>query len=300
MKQKLQFNIRSVSILHELQGLPKPCHPLISLIEQHQYKPFDVRITFGLYAVLLSRHTRSKIKYGQEYYNFEAGILSTIAPGQILNLEAAEEKTGGGWMLVFHPDFIRTHPLGTKIKEYGFFSYDLSHALRLSEQEEGMLTGIMKTIEAEYKSVNDQHSPALMIAYLEVLLHYTNRYYVRQISPAKKAGSNLLKKIDDLVLAYLQESRPVSDGLPTVNYVARKLNLSPHYLSDLLKEETGNTARQLIHNIIIEYAKNILADQRLSISEISYQLGFQHIQSFNKLFKAKTGQTPKAYRQSLS
>ncbi len=296
--------INSISELHNLMGLPKPLHPLISLINmdevQSSEKTEELHFLLNFYGVSLKKNISGKLKYGQNYYDFDEGVLAMTAPKQILSVGKEDNYKVLGYWLVFHSDFIINYPLGKAINDFGFFSYAVNEALHLSDKEEKMLEGIFKHIEQEYQTSIDQFSQDVMVSHLELFLNYCNRFYNRQFLTRKKAGNDLLSKMEELLHAYFKSNQPIESGLPTVEYFAGKLNVSPNYLSDLLRTLTGQSTQQHIHNKLIEKAKETLTSTNLSVSEIAYQLGFEHPQSFSKLFKRKTNLTPIEFRASFN
>lgn len=201
-----------------------------------------------------------------------------------------------GWGLFFHPDLIHGTSLGTKMKGYSFFSYETSEALHLSEKEKQTLNDIVHKIDAELSENIDQHSQTLIVSNIELLLNYCTRYYDRQFITRKKANSDLLAKVEDVLSEYFREADLSEKGLPTVKYLADQLHLSPNYLSDLLKRETGMNAQDRIHYHLIEEAKNSLLSSNKSVGELAFSLGFEYPQYFSRLFKSKTGMTPLEYR----
>jgi AraC-like DNA-binding protein len=301
-KENKIITINSISELYKFSGLPKPKHPLVGLIKLDNVpvkitEPANLVLNF--YTVSLKRCIDSKMKYGQNYYDFDEGVLAFMEPGQIISVEE-ENQQPQGWWLVFHPDLIRHYPLGKTIKNYGFFSYAVNEALHLSEDEEKMLETQLKNIETEYNHSIDQYSQDVMVSQIDLLLNYSNRFYNRQFITRKTASSDLLTKIESLLDDYFNNDKKLSQGLPTVLYFSAQLNLSPNYLSDMLRTLTGQSTQQHIHNKLIEKAKEALTTTNLSISEIAYQLGFEHPQSFSKLFKSKTKISPIEYRASFN
>lgn len=296
--------INSVSELHRLVGLSKPLHPLISLIKMddlirsnHQE---DVNFTFNFYGISLKKNIKGKLKYGQHYFDFDEGVLGMTSPQQVLSVSNKDDYEVSGWWLVFHTDFILNYPLGKTIKNYGFFSYHVNEALHLSDNEGKMLEGIFKNIEHEYQTSIDSFSQDVMISHIELLLNYCNRFYNRQFLTRKTTSNDLLSKMEALLDDYFNSDKILQQGLPTVQYFSERLNVSSNYLSDLLRTITGQTTQQHIHNKLIEQAKVILTTTNLSVSEIAYQLGFEHSQSFSKLFKSKTDLTPVEFRASFN
>jgi AraC family transcriptional activator of pobA len=301
MKQPYIFN--SISELHKALGLPKPLHPLLSLVDYSHIKADTTEIArgmvFNFYKISYKKNFKGRIKYGQNYYDFDEGGLSFVSPGQLIT-SGDEDADYGGYTLLFHPDFIRNYPLGKNIKNYGFFSYSVAEALYLSDKEKEIIVGIFKNIEYELASAIDQISQDVMISQIELLLNYSKRFYNRQFITRKMASNDLLTKLEDLLSAYFDTEKALMTGLPTVQQLSEQLNVTPHYLSDMLRSLTGQNTQQHIHNKLIEKAKEILSTTSLSIAEVAYQLGFEHPQSFNKLFKRKTKLSPNEFRDSFN
>ncbi|PSR55569.1 AraC family transcriptional regulator [Adhaeribacter arboris] len=296
--------IHSVSELHRLLGLPKPEHPLISVLNMALFK--DVcsvmygSYVYNFYSVCIKKDFNGKLKYGQNYYDFDAGVMTFFSPGQVISTDVTDSVSLSGWWIVFHPDFIRNYSLAKKMTTYGFFSYAVNEALHLSEKEEAMLAAIMQQIEQEYRSNIDTYSQDVIISQLDLLLTYSNRFYNRQFITRKNASHDLLIKLDALLSDYFKSEKVSQLGLPTVQYISDELHLSPNYLSDLLRNLTGQSTQQHIHHKLIEQAKEILTTTALSVSEIAYQLGFEYPQSFSKLFKSKTQISPLEFRHSFN
>lgn len=284
-------------------GLPKPLHPLVSLINMgdasrsKQTEP--VNFIFNFYGISLKKNVNGKLKYGQNYYDFDEGVLAMTAPKQVLSISNADNYEVTGWWLVFHPDFIRNYPLAKTINSYGYFSYAVNEALHLSDREEQMLENIMHSIEQESQTSIDQFSQDVMIAHLDLLLSYCNRFYNRQFLTRKAASNDLLVKFEKLLNTYF-ENDITQLGIPSVQYLSQDLNVSAHYLSDMLRSLTGQSTQQHIHEKLIEKAKEKLTTSKLSVSEIAFQLGFEHPQSFSKLFKSKVEMSPLEFRASFN
>ncbi len=305
MKKVLNIiSIKSISQQHQLLSLPKPGHPLISILRFEDFPVIHnekiVKFTMDFYTVTIKKDCDCKVKYGQTHYDFDNGIMSFTAPDQLLTLEGDLKPPPGGWQLSFHADFLRKYPLGQKIKEYGFFYYAMNEALILSDKEEASVENIFKNIENEYHLPIDNFSQDVIVFQLELLLTYCNRYYNRQFITRKAPASDLLIKMESLLTNYFNGNRIVNEGLPSVSYLAEQLNMSAKYLSDTLRNLTGQSTQQHIQNRLMEKAKQILSTTNLSVSEIAYQLGFEYPQSFNKLFKKKTNLSPLAFRQSFN
>lgn len=294
-------HFRSLSALHEAMGLSAPKHPLITIINYDETcfdpKTFEQGTKSDFYKISFKTNFNGKIRYGQGYYDFEEGGLSFVSPGQVLIMEQ-EERNYSGMSLHIHPDFIRPYSLMKKIKNYGFFSYATSEALYLSENEKKAILDVFESIKNELNERIDQFSQDVIISQIELLLTFSNRFYNRQFITRKAVNNDLLSRMEALLDDYFDREKGIK-GLPTVEYIASQLNLTPRYLSDMLRHHTGQNAQQHIHEKLIEKAKEYLSEAQLSVSEIAYQLGFEHPQSFSKLFKNKTRQTPNQYRQSL-
>lgn len=296
-----KFN--SVSELHKALGFPKPLHPLVSLVNYADIKtPYDElpkALLLNFYKISYKKGLSGKIKYGQNYYDFDEGGLSFISPNQVIS-SAEDEKDYSGYTLLIHADFIRNYPLGTKIKTYGFFSYSTNEALYLSDKEKQTLFSVFENIKEELNNNIDDFSQDVIVSHIEVLLNYSSRFYKRQFITRKVVNHDLLTRMEQLLNEYFEEEKSLDSGLPTVEYLANKLNLSPRYLSDMLRSLTGQNAQQHIHDKLIEKAKEYLASTNLSVSEIAYQLGFEHSQSFSKVFKKKTNLTPIEFKHSFN
>ncbi|MBE7171038.1 MAG: helix-turn-helix transcriptional regulator [Williamsia sp.] len=297
------YGIDSISEQHRLLGLPKPKHPLVSVF-YHKDARYDglvelQQFTLNFYCISIKKDFDGKLKYGQRYYDFDEGMMSFISPNQLLLKLDPGSAPPGGMSLLFHPDFIAGTALGAKISSYHFFSYELSEALHLSENEETIIEGIFQNIDREYGSNIDGFSRDVMVAQIELLLQYCNRFYARQFTTRQLANNEILIRLENLLNDCFNSETLEEDGLPTVQYIAQQLNLSPDYLSDMLRTITGQTAQQHIHAKLIEKAKELLATTNLQVSQVAYQLGFEYPQSFNKLFKSKTNMSPLAFREEL-
>jgi AraC-like DNA-binding protein len=254
------------------------------------------------YSIVLKRNFNGKLKYGQQEYDFDEGVMLFMAPGQVFSIEADRSLPlkHTGWMVLVHPDFLWNTPLAKTIKQYAYFGYSVHEALFLSDKEEAMVIGMMRNIEGEYHANTDKFSQTVMIAQLELLLTYGERFYNRQFITRKITNHSVLDRLEVILTDYFNGDKLVNKGLPTVQYLAEALNISPNYLSGLLKVLTGQSTQQHIHDKLIEKAKEKLSTTHLSVSEIAYQLGFEHSQSFSKLFKSKTRLSPLEFRHSFN
>lgn len=288
--------------MHRALELPKPKHSLVSIIHFDEIKCFEDEnlrsVCYNFYCIAVKKNFEGKMKYGQKYYDFDEGVMTFFSPMQVVTTDIVDGLALSGYWLVVHPDFFAGYPLARNIKRYGFFSYELSEALHLSEQEEETLDNIFKNIEKEYLSNNDQFSQDVIVAQIDLLLQYCNRFYNRQFITRKIANEEILVRFENLLTDYFDSEDTVL-GLPSVQSISKQLNLSPNYLSDLLRSITGQTTQQHIHNKVIDKAKELLTTTSLTVNEIAYRLGFEYRQSFNKLFKQKTNQSPLEFRDSF-
>lgn len=301
MKKTFRFN--SIAEFHAFCNLPKSEHPLISLIDYSKvsYPVDDSELKWiqNFYSVGLKRNVNAKFNYGQQQYDFDSGVLTFISPLQFLkievNPEAKVEPTG--WLLLIHPDFLWNTSLAKKIRSYDFFQYAVKEALFLSEKEEKVIVEILHHIEREYQSNIDKFSQELIIAQIELLLIYAERFYERQFLTRKKSSHETLERFEEILTRYFQQKDLIEKGIPTVKTIASEMNISPNYLGSLLRIHTQQNTQQHIQNKLIENAKERLSTTNLSVSEIAYELGFEHPQSFSKLFKQKTNQSPIEFRK---
>jgi AraC-like DNA-binding protein len=301
-KDNSPLKISSISELHQILTVPKPLHPLISLVDNTKMSVdkcyLDRSFTLSFYKISYKFSENGKMGYGQGYYDFNEGGMMFTAPNQVLTTD--ENAKYFGYTLFIHPDFLRNYPLAKNIKKYGFFSYDTNEALHLSEKEKTLIVGLLDQINDELNTAIDEISQDVIVSYLEVLLNYSNRFYKRQFITRKVVSHDLLTKMEDVLEDYFNKQETLTKGLPTVEFLASKLHLSTHYLSDMLRNVTGQNAQQHIHEKLIEKAKEYLTTTNFSVSEVAYQLGFEHSQSFNKLFKKKMNVTPLSYKQSFN
>jgi AraC family transcriptional activator of pobA len=294
--------IDSVSELHRIMALPKPAHPLITLIQHTDENPLvetdEVRVILNFYNITIKRSFRGQLKYGKNFYDFDEGTMSFVSPNQVIAIDREEDRNKDGWSLLFHPDLIRNYPLGKSIKNFGFFSYDVNEALHLSGEEETLIEDLVKNIGKEYAARIDSFSSDVIVANLELLLTYCNRFYNRQFVTRKTANTDLLTRFENILSAHFEETGEFV--MPTVQSLAAKMHLSPNYLSDMLRTLTGMNTQQYIHVKLIDEAKNLLTTTSLSVGEIAFRLGFEFPQSFNKLFKSKTNLSPLQFRSSFN
>ncbi|QNF32858.1 AraC family transcriptional regulator [Adhaeribacter swui] len=301
-EEQLPRRFTSLTDFHRVFGLPKPLHPLGSFIDINDINILRDELTsmflLDFYKIAYKTNVCGKAKYGQNYYDFGEGGLVFSAPNQLF--ESPPDKAVSGYILLFHPDFLLSYSLARKIKQYGYFSYAANEALHLSDQEKETILAIFKIIDEELKSRIDDFSHDVIISQLELLLNYCNRFYKRQFITRKAVNNDMLQKLEELLDNYFNHKKTLEQGLPSVQYLASHLNVSPSYLSDMLRALTGQNAQQHIHQKLIEKAKEKLSTTEHTVSEIAYALGFEHPQSFSKLFKTKTQLSPLEFRQSFN
>lgn len=304
MKKHSNINhIESISQIVRELGLPAPLHPLIALVDNNsvlaEMFPKGQKISLDFYKISFKPTFKGKTKYGQGHYDFEEGGMAFLKPRQIV-YSPEDIESYEGFSLYFHSDFIRNYSLGNRINQFGFFSYNVSEALFLSKKEKEIIANLFNSIAFELNNNIDYFSQDILVTQVELLLNYSNRFYNRQFITRKVGNHGIVASLDKLLNSYFEEERNSKNGLPSVKYISTQLKLSQRYLSDMLRSLTGLTTQQYIHHLIIEKAKEKLSTTHLSASEIAYDLGFEHPQSFSKLFKTKTQLSPLEYRQSFN
>lgn len=301
-KDIITVSFTNLSDLHKALGIAGPKHPLFSIIKFEDLpvlnNPERTKLVLDFYQITIKTSSPCKIQYGQTLFDFNEGVVSCFGPRQSSIIDPYFEYAKSGWLMNIHPEFFRSYSLSQKIKQLGFFDYVINEALILSEDEQKSMEIIFQQMEREYHLPIDSFSQDVIIANLEVLLSYCNRYYKRQFVTRKISGGGILERLEIILENHFQNSH--NQGLPSPSYLASQLNISTRYLSDLLKQLTGHTTQQLIQDKIIDLSKDLLTSTQMSVSEIAYQLGFEYPQSFSKLFKMKTNQTPLEYRHSFN
>ncbi len=293
----------SLSDLHRVFGLPKPLHPLISLIDIKKVKlqsnELGDSFILNFYKIAYKNNLCGQAKYGQHHYDFGEGGLVFTAPNQVFETPP-EDNSSSGYMLLIHPDFLLSYALSKQIKQYGFFSYAANEALHLSDNEKETIISVFKIIDDELKSRIDDFSHDVIISQIGLLLNYSNRFYKRQFITRKTVNNHMLQNLEEVLDDYFNNEKSLTYGIPTVQFLSENLYMSSSYLSDVLRSLTGQNAQQHIHNKLIEKAKEKLSTTSLSVSEIAHELGFEHSQSFSNLFKKKTNFSPLEFRQSFN
>jgi AraC family transcriptional activator of pobA len=293
---------QSLTEFHRMFGLEKPRHPLISFIdiEKMVYDPAVLpgSLVLDFYKIAYKTNLCGKARYGQHYYDFSEGGLVFTAPGQVF--ESPGSQASAGYILLIHPDFLLSYTLAKNIRSYGFFSYAANEALHLSDQERETVMTVFRILAEELNSRIDDFSQDVIVSQVELLLNYSNRFYKRQFITRKAVSNGLLQKLEEILDEYFNNEKTLTQGIPTVQYLSEQLHISPSYLSDMLRSLTGQNAQQLIHHKLVEKSKEILSTSSLSVAEIAYQLGFEHPQSFSRMFKTKTNLSPLEFRQSFN
>ena len=302
------FKINSISEFSELTGQPSPKHPLIQLYEDKDFqnnreeineKYSGIKMTSEMYFIMFKDNISGSLSYGRQSYDFQNGTLVFISPNQIVQSESENKNENSkGWYLAFHPDLLRGTSLSSKMSSYSFFLYENNEALHLSEDEQEYILSIANTIKKEYSQNMDTHSQQLIISNLELLLNNCLRYYDRQFYTRTNFNKDFIVQFENLLHQYINSDLAENKGIPNVSYFAQEIGMSSNYLSDLLKKETGKSAKSHINKAIIEKTKDKLLSTNNSIGEIAYSLGFEHPQSLARLFKSKTGISPIEYRNS--
>lgn len=291
-------NLESVTQFNSQRG-QATLHPLVSVLDQSKsQKIVTQRYLSDVYIIFLKDVKCEEMKYGRNHYDYQEESLIFIAPGQVFGFNPPEEKVvqPSGWALVFHPDFIRGTSLNQHIKDYSFFGYEINEALHISEKERQIVLECFRKIKDELEHGIDKHSKTLIISNIELFLNYCTRFFDRQFITRDNLNKDILVRFEHILEDYFQSEKPQTIGLPSVAYCAEQLHLSANYFGDLIKRESGTTAQEYIQEKVITFAKEKIFDQRKSISEIAYEMGFKYPQHFTRLFKQRVGISPNEYR----
>lgn len=299
-------NYKNIEEFNQDQCLPEPDNPLFSIgninLKPNEVKEIcptneEISYTNDFYVISLKKIVSGEIIYGRTKYDCSKGTMLFWAPNQtIITRDVA--VASDIWHLTFHDDFIRGLDIRKHIKNYNFFNYNVNEALHLSPTEEETIKSIFKNIQKEYRNNQDEFSKDLIISHMETLLKYADRFYKRQFLNRKEINKDLLTRFKEALSNYFEGNEQIKNGLPSIAWIAEQLDVSQRYLSDTIKTETGKTAVDQINLYLIEEAKNLLLAPNASISETAYKLGFEYPQYFSRMFKKKTGMSPKAYIES--
>ncbi|MCV6574453.1 MAG: AraC family transcriptional regulator [Cohaesibacter sp.] len=296
------IHCETISDLHDLLEYDKPEHPLITLIDVQKLdalRRYEMRkIRQGYYSIILKIGADCDLKYGRKSYDFKEGSMVFMAPGQISTIEfGPDDRPFEGWALCFHPDILRRSPLANHMQDYSYFSYSLSEALHISQKEKELITSLAEIIQTEYSANPDSYSQKLITSNLEVLLNYCERFYGRQFITRTFVEKDVISQFETLLKTRILDANLELDGIPSVQELAEKMGYSSHYLSDLLKKETGRTTLEHIHEQMLEKAQNCLIGSDAPISRIAYDLGYKYPEHFSSFFKKKTGISPAHFRK---
>lgn len=294
------MHFKKISDLFEYQGVPAPENPLFGMIQFSETCPAltNKEVTYDFYTVCFKKLEKGEFWYGKTKYDSEKGLMYFLKPGQRLTIYDVKIKEKG-FSIYIHEDYLMGHALFSEIKKYHFFDYETNEALHLSPREKEVMWSLYHKMETEYHNNPDEFSKSIILSHLDSMLKYAQRFYKRQFIDRKPLSGATVTKFNEYLGSYFEKGEAAEKGLPGVNQMAVQLNLSPKYLSDLLKQETGKTAMELIHLFVISEAKNMIAAGEKSISEIAYQLGFDNPPYFSRLFKKKVGVSPKEYKNRI-
>ena len=299
-KANKPYAIKTITELYKIAGASPPQHPLVSLIRLEDIPPlpqgYPTNFVYEFYSLGLKRNLKGYIEYGRKKYDFQEGLIGFVAPHQLLSYDNSDASEATGWMLFFHEELLAKSPLAEKIHNYGFFNYSVNEALHLSKKEEEVMENLFENMYTEYTQRIDKFSKDVIISNLELLFTYSQRFYSRQFLTRNEVDSSFLDKFQQELKMYFSSEQLINKGIPSASYFADRLHISTNYLSDLLKAITGKTTKDHIHFRIVEMAKEKLLATDMSVSQIAYSLGFEYPQYFNRLFKEKTGLTPKEFR----
>jgi AraC-like DNA-binding protein len=293
--------LQSVGQYNQIRGA-KTLHPLVTMLDLSKAKPMPAQtFHFGLYAIYLKELKCGELTYGRSRYDYQEGTIVFVAPGQVLGVQP-KVKTfqPKGWALLFDPELIRGTSLGRNIKEYSFFSYEVNEALHLSHNERKIVLDCFSKIQAELENGIDKHSRTLIANNIELFLNYCQRFYDRQFITREHVNKGFLEKFESLLNNYFESELPLTNGMPSVAYCANELHLSANYFGDLVKKESGVTAQDYIHAVLIDRAKEKIVEADKSITDVSIELGFKYPQHFTRLFKQKVGLSPVGYKTSIN
>lgn len=275
-------------------------HPLVCVVDYAEVSPIRHSLNnYSVYALFLRDDADVDLDYGCGKYDYNKGTLLCVAPGQVGGKEDNGELVSiTGWALLFHPDLLHGFPLEKRIKEYSFFDYRVNEALHMTDEEHNILVSLMRQIQDELDKESDGVQNTILVGYIELMLNFCQRFYNRQFLTRKIENSDILVRFERLLRDYFEKNMQFTFGLPTVQYCADKLCLSPNYFGDVIKKTIGETASNHIRQFVIQLAKNELAAGK-TISQVSDSLGFEYSQHFSRMFKKQEGITPSEYCQKL-
>lgn len=291
--------INTIQDFNDYQGV-ETLHPLVSVVHVENTEHIkECMMHYGLYAIYLKENKGCRLSYGRTPYDFDEMTVTSFAPGQVVNVDPNPDVPFAKFTaLVFHPDLLNRTALSRQISRYEFFGYSSTEALHLSAQEVEVFRGVLAMIEQELHRAIDKHTRELIVSNIELLLNYCLRFYDRQFITREEINHSVVKKFIELLDDYIS-TKALRDGLPTVAYFADKCCLSNGYFGNLVRVETGRTAKDIISDHLLAHARQLLNDEALTVTIISNRLGFEYPQHFVRFFKSHTGKTPSAYRNAL-
>jgi AraC-like DNA-binding protein len=294
------IHFKTLNELNQANGYPPPENPMLSLLRcNHSCAAGDREFTSEFYMIGFKKMKSGEFLYGRTKYDSDSGSMYFTKPQQVVEMRNIELEEDG-FAIYFHEDFLNGHPLHSDIKKYNFFDYEANEALHLSPREEQIIWELYRKIETEYNNNQDEYSKEIILSHIDSILKYSQRFYKRQFINRTEISGKLVSKFNNTLTSYFESGLVTDQGLPTVKEMASRLHTSPRYLSDLLKQETGKTAIELIHIFLISEAKHLLKGADSTVSEIAYTLGFENLPYFSRLFKKETGISPNQYKKHLN
>ena len=304
MKNEGIIPIKSISQVHNMLGLGSPKHPLVTVLRNNnrlaEFSSEENKFAIDLYIINLKSGMEGSCTYGRNTFDYQEGTMVFMAPGQTVKVDPSGETPDldKSWILLFHPDLIRKSELGNRIGDYTFFNYEVNEALHVSDDEKQFMNQIVANIEREYSQNIDRHSQELIVSNIKMILDYCTRYFDRQFLTRTNLNKDIVSDFEKVLKDFYKSGKAADLGVPSVSYLGKEMGMSPYYLSDLLKKETGRNTIEHIHFFIIDKAKSKLLNSTQSVSQIAYELGFEYPQHFARVFKNKTGLSPKEYRNA--
>lgn len=293
------MHFKSLSDVHRCNNYPPPENPLLTLFRCNPLRSVtNYEVTTDFYIIAFKKLHSGEIRYGKTHYDHESGSMYFLKPQQAIQMKDIS-LDGDGFEIWFHEDYLSGHPLHTGIKKFSYFNYEMNEALHTSPKEQQIIWELYEKIETEYNNNQDEFTRDIILGHIESILKYSHRFYKRQFINRNILSGTTVTKFNTALSAYFEKGLLQKKGLPTVAMFAAELHLSPRYLSDLLKQETGKTAMDLIQLFLVSEAKNLLNSGNYTVAEIAYLLGFENPPYFSRLFKKETGISPKQFKKEF-